>query len=188
LKEDIMTSNVSKLVLAATALALPIQASAQECMKPNEAQALMIYAMPDVLDGVIKQCQPHLSTTGFIAKSGGDFVARYRTGSEASWPLAKIAFFKFAGKDATLSAMRGMPDSLLKGLISFGITTKATNDISSDDCGTVERLLEALAPLPPANTATVIAIAMEMGASKRSTKGKNDLSICPAMVPATASK
>lgn len=182
-----MSKRFSKLVVTAASLAIPVQVSAQECIQPAEAQALMHFAMPDVLDGVMKQCQPHLAPTGFVAKSGAGMVARYRDGSDAKWPLAKTAFFKIAGKDATGMTMKAMPDSVLKGLISFGITAKATNEISSDNCGRVERLMEALSPLPPENTATVITLLLEIGAPKDS-KGKSDLSICPASSATTASK
>lgn len=177
----------SKLVLATACLAVPVQASAQECLQPAEAQALMQFAMPDLLDGVIKQCQPHLAPSGFATKSGATMVARYRNGSDSKWPLAKTAFFKIAGKDSSVLAMKAMPDTVLKGLITFGITAKATNEIGSDECGTFERLIEVLSPLPPENTALLVTLLLELGAQKGD-KSKADLRICPPISTATASK
>jgi hypothetical protein len=188
MREIFVAKCYSRLALFAACVAVPVQVSAQECVQPAEAQALMQFAMPDILEGIMKQCQAHLTPTGFVAKSGATMVTRYRIGSDAKWPLAKTAFFKIAGKDSSGLAMQAMPDSVLKGLITFGVTAKATNEISSDDCGKVERLMEALSPLPPENTASVITLILEIGSSKNE-KGNGGLKMCTATsAAATASK
>ncbi len=183
-----MRSIKIKLVLATVLIVLPIQASAQRCVSGAEATAFMSFAMPDVLDGVLQQCRPHLAVSGYFSKSGAGLVEKYRSGQDAHWPVARTAFFKIADGDPGVASLKIMPDSVVKPLVSFGATAKATNEIRSDDCSKIERMVEALAPLPPESMATVVSALLEIAATRSNRKAGNGLTICAAAAPVTASK
>lgn len=183
-----MRSIKVKLGLFAALIAFPVQASAGRCVTAAEANAFMSFAMPDVLDGVLQQCRSHVAVTGFFSKSGAGLVEKYRRGQDSHWPGAKAAFFKIADNDPGVASLKIMPDSVVKPLVSFGATAKATNEIKSDDCGKIERMVEAMAPLPPENTATIVSALLEIAATRSTNKAANGLAICAPSAPVTASK
>ncbi len=189
------SGNLTRYVLMLAAVALPTQAiAAESCVTAAEAQSIMTAVIPDVLDGVMKQCAPSLTSAGFFKKSGPAMVSNYRAAGDKAWPDARKAFFKMSGNDKSMATLNALPDEMVKSLISIGIASAMADDIKPTDCPKVERVVEALSPLPPANTATLIGVFMEMGAS-RSTEGKSTkgFKICPsnpapAPAPTTASK
>jgi hypothetical protein len=182
-----------QFALALTAVALPTQAiAAEQCVTAAEAQNIMTAVIPDVLDGMMKQCAPSVPAKGFFKTSGPALVSRYRVSGDKAWPEARKAFFKMAGNDKSMATLSALPDDMVKGLISIGISSAMADDIKPADCPKVERVVEALAPLPPENTATLIGVFMEMGANRsaegKSTKGFKICPTSPAPTPTTASK
>jgi hypothetical protein len=187
------SGNLAQCALMLAAVALPTHAiAAESCVTAAEAQSIMTAVIPDVLDGVMKQCAPSLTSTGFFKKSGPGMVSRYRVSGDKAWPEARKAFFKMSGNDKSMATLNALPDDMVKGLISIGIASAMADDIKPTDCPKVERVVEALAPLPPENTATLIGVFMEMGASRSAdSKSPKGFKICPANsapTPTTASK
>lgn len=189
LKGSIMGfKHLTRLPLAFAAFALPAQAiAAEQCLTPVEAQSMMNAFMPDLLDGVIKQCAPSVPKAGFFAKSGEALVARYRAVGDKSWPAAKKVFLKMAGGDKSMTTLSALPDDMIKALVSVGISTSIAGDIKPQDCGAVERIVEALSPLPPENTSTLVGVFIEMDANKKGKgKAKSGFDICPSTPPLLA--
>ena len=64
-----------------------------------------------------------------------------------------------------------MIDAVMEGMVS--------QQIPVERCATIDRVVRLLAPLPPANTADLIALAVGLGA--KSGKAKvGSFSVCPA--------
>jgi hypothetical protein len=186
------SNHLGRVTLVLAAVCLPVHAmAAEQCLTPFEAQGMMTSVMPDILDGLMKQCAPSLQSTGFFAKSGGAMVSRYRVAGDKSWPVARKAFFKMIGSDKSTATLSALPDEMIKSLVSIGISSKIADDIKPQDCSKVERAVEALSPLPPENIASLIGVVVEMDADKPA-KGKSALNICPSASPlpskSTASK
>lgn len=172
-------------ILALTAFSLPATAVAQtemKCITATEAQNLISFALPDILSGVINQCKPQLAPSAFMMTSGPSLVARYQEKADVAWPNAKIAMMKMIGDDALLSSV---PDQVIKGLLTAGIASSVGKDIKPKDCVTIDRVAEALAPLPPQNASNLIGVFLEMQSNKPKTGSKAPvLNICSAITAA----
>jgi hypothetical protein len=166
----------STALLAPLALALaPIAAQATEppCLTATEFTALSSYALPSIITGTTERCAAALPADAWLRRNGGQLAARYAAGKPAAWPAAKAAFFKFA------NLLKSLPDSSLQPMVDALISGMIGQQLPADRCGAIDRLVRLLAPLPPENTAELIAVAAGLGAKTgRARLGK--FSICPA--------
>lgn len=133
-------------------------ASAEGCLSEAELGGLVGYALPSVLDGAMKACKPHLSTTGFFATRGTTFAGQYAARKDANWPVAKNAFLKLGGsKDASLnSTLKALPDNALQPFVEAMVSEMVGGEIKPDQCTAIERGVRILSPLPAENTAELI--------------------------------
>lgn len=168
----------------ALALALPAMATAQtatQCLTPKEAQALITFALPDIITSVSSKCTPSLGTDGYLTRSGADLATRYRTAAAPNWPMAKQAIRKFVGTDTDL--FQSLPDDALKGFFGAGVSTAIVKDIKPEQCSDIDRVMKVLSPLPPENMSQLVGIVLEMSArppaQAAARKTKAPFSICP---------
>lgn len=155
----------SKRLLAVMGMAAIAQAQVAQaatapapCLSENEVTALVGYALPSVIDGTMKSCRPHLSTDGYFATRGSEFVGRYAARKNANWPLAKSAFLKLgAGRDDKMADTIGkLPDEAVQPFVEGMVSEMVGSEIKPDQCTAIERGVRLLAPLPPENTAELV--------------------------------
>ena len=171
--------------IAAIALILtPFAAQAAEppCLTSSEFTALSSYALPSIITGTTERCATTLPSDAWLRRNGSQLAARYAVGKPAAWPSAKAAFFKIGGATANADAtnlLKSLPDSSLQPMVDALISGMIGQQLPPDRCGPINRLVQLLAPLPPENTAELIALAAGLGAKSRRAKVGN-FSICPA--------
>lgn len=172
------------LTTAACALiALPGVAQAAEtpCLQPAEFASLAGYALPSLINGTAKRCSTTLGPQAYLNQSGKDLASRYAQNKGANWPGAKAAFLKLsAQKDASANQIIAtLPDNTLQQMLDGVMEGLASQQIPVERCGTIDSFVRLLAPLPPANTAELIALAVGLGA--KSGKAKvGSINMCPA--------
>jgi len=172
----------AKVVLLALAL-LPGTARASEppCLTAGEFTSLAGYALPSVIGGTVQRCSTALPADAFLKRSGGELAQRYAANKAGNWPEAKAVFFKLGGTGnaEAANAMRTLPDTTLQLMLDGLIEGMVAQNLPSDRCGAVDRVVRLLSPLPPENTAELIALAAGLGA--KSGKAKvGAFSLCPA--------
>jgi hypothetical protein len=161
-----MISMISRkwLMAAATAaIALqPIAASAQApCITEDEVSAMAIYSVPTLVQAVRTRCASQLSPSGFLARRGTSFVARY-TGLQTSvWPRAKSGLLKYAaskarGAQQNLQMFNSLPDNAVRPLLDALILQEASARIQPRHCAGIERVIAAAAPIEPQIAGTLI--------------------------------
>ena len=168
-------------ILGASLLAiLPGAAqAAAPCLTPAEASSLAAYALPAAINGTTKRCAPTLAPTSFLRQGGGELASRYAARKTQSWPAAKAAFFKIGGdgKDESTAMLRGLPDASLQQMLDAIIEGMVAQEIPTQRCGEIDRVVSLLAPLPAQNTADLIAVVL--GIAGKSGKAQSDkFSIC----------
>ena len=129
----------------------------------------------------MRRCGPALGPDAYLRKSGSELSARYAERKAANWPGAKAAFLKLsAAKDDDASKLlRTLPDPSLQQMIDAVMEGMVSQQSPVERCATIDRVVRLLAPLPPANTADLIALAVGLGA--KSGKAKiGSFSVCPA--------
>jgi hypothetical protein len=152
-----------RAALAAAVLAMPATAIAQAaekpCIEPAEAQALLTFMLPGAFDALSDQCRTALPADAVLSRSGKLLAARYRPEADAAWPMAKQAF----GKMSDAAILKLLDDATLKKLVSAGIAGELPKQVKTKDCGTVDRFVAALEPLPARNVAMLLGALIEVG-------------------------
>ncbi len=171
--------------LAAVTLAVsPVvaQAAEQPCLTAAEFNSLASYALPSLITGTTERCGQTLPADAWLRRNGSDLAARYTTRKSAGWPAAKAAFLKFGGTSGNAEAnnlLRSLPDASLQPIFDTVIAGLVSQKMPTERCGTVDRVLRLLSPLPPENTAELIALVVGLGAKSGGTK-VGAFSLCPA--------
>jgi len=170
--------------LAAIALSVaPGIAMAAEpaCLTSAEFTALSSYALPNISTGAAQRCAATLPADAFLKRSGDSLARRYADGKPAAWPAAKAAFLKMggAGNPDALNLIKSLPDATLQQLVDTTIQGIIAQRLPTEQCGMVDRVTRLLSPLPPENTAELIALAAGLG-SRSGTAKVGSLRICAA--------
>ncbi|PAX09602.1 hypothetical protein [Sphingomonas lenta] len=167
------------LAALAVLLASPAQAQRQACVTTPEAEALALVAMPTIIRETGRVCATRLPATSLVRRSAGPFIAKYDAAADQAWPQAKAAVGKLA-----LGLADGLLDSdFARPVLVSLIAPQLVGRIQQSDCGTIDRLVTQLEPLPPRNTASVIVTSLSYLKAQRA-KGQRvdvpDLPLCPA--------
>lgn len=155
-------------LVAAALLALPQVALAAEpvCLTPREFTAISTYALPSVITGAERTCATMLPEDAFLRRNGADLAARYAQGKDRAWPEAKAAFLRVSGANdpgaGRLFAL--MPDDSLQDVADAAFVGIIAGQIKPGSCAAIDRVVSLLSPLPPENTAELIALAAGLGA------------------------
>lgn len=154
-------------------------AQAQQCLTEREMSGLAAFALPSVMSGTMKTCRPHLAAGGFFAAEGESLLQRYAAGKAAAWPAARAAFLKLGGKQGDMQdTIARLPDEALQPFAEAIVADMVGTSIKPAQCGTIERAARLLAPLPPENTAQLIAFIVA-AVNKPKPGKKADIPICP---------
>lgn len=173
-----LISLTAALLLAAPGIA---QAAEPPCLTAGEFTSLAGYTLPSIIKGASERCGPTLGADAFLRSGGRDLATRYAGQKNRHWPGAKAAFLKISssgGQEAD-KLLRGMPDTSLQGILDATMEGMIAQQIQPERCGTIDRVVRLLSPLPPENTAELIALAVGLGAkTDKARVGK--FSICKA--------
>lgn len=167
-----------KRIAAALALAsLPAQAVAAEapCLTEREVRGLILYAMPDIIEQGGGSCAAVLPADSYIARSRADLLARYRAAAPPA-SVARTGIARMAGVPEDRFA--ALDDKALHALVAAGLSSAMAKGIKTGDCRIVSDVLEQLAPLPPANIASLLVIALREAGRKPDRKDANPFHIC----------
>lgn len=160
-----MASAATKAFIGAAALALPAQTvhAQQQCFSQDEVSAAFIYAMPGVIEGVTTRCSASLSDGGFLPRQGKAMAARYTAQQNAAWPKARSALLKIVtnaskagNSNGALGMLSQIPGETMRPLVDALIVQEAANRTETAQCGKVDKLAAALAPLDPNDAANLL--------------------------------
>lgn len=157
------------------------QAAEPPCLTAAEFTALSTYSLPSIIAGTQQRCAATLGPNAWLSRNGAQLSQRYSSAKPAAWPRAKAAFIKLgsASGDNAINAVKSLPDDKLQPIADTLIEGMIGQQIPTNRCATIDRMVRLLAPLPPENTAELIALAAGLGsASGRGRVGS--VSICPA--------
>lgn len=170
---------LAALAAAAALLAAPAAAQPRPCLTAPEAESLALVALPDIIAQTGQVCASRLPSASLIRRGQGPLIAKYQAAADAAWPAAQGAIAKLSNPAATLLLQSEYARPVLTSLI----TPLIVGRIALADCGTIDRLVTQLEPLPPRNTAGVIVTVLQYLKADRARGGKSDvpdLPLCPA--------
>jgi hypothetical protein len=170
---------------AAAFLVQPQLAAAQQaCLAEDEVSAMAVYAVPGMVRAMQLTCAAGLSQDGWLARDGGALASRYSGMQGRVWPKAKAALLKVVNGRAsaqgidpqaaqTLALVANLPDENVRPLVDALIVQQVSAKIPVADCGKIERVMAAIAPIEPEVAGTLIAATAGLFADKAPL-------ICPA--------
>ena len=155
---------------------VPGLASAAEpiCLTQAEATSLVAYALPQAINGTAKRCSAVLPAGAFLRQHGSELATRYAGQKDKYWPQAKPAFIKTLGADGGDAAnlTRSLPDDSLRQLADVFVEGLVSQRIALKSCDKLDLAIDLLSPLPPENTAGLIALTMEVASTAEPQVGK----------------
>lgn len=147
------------------------------CVSEAEAEAVTLALAPSLLRQVSDLCARNLPDTAFLRTEGRAMIGRYEAASREAMPAAGAAIARIIGPRAEALGNSEMLAPLMVGLIAPSIV----GEVKPDSCPVIDQVLADLAPLPPANTASLLVTLVEFGAAKRKAQGKAfPFEFCPA--------
>jgi len=166
---------LSTLALVST----PVAAQPRPCLTNAEAETLALVALPDIIGQTGQVCAARLPAASLIRRQQGPLIAKYQAAADAAWPAAQRVIAKLSNPAATLLLQSEYARPVLTSLV----TPLIVGRIDLADCGTIDRLVTLLEPLPPRNTAGVIVTVLQYLKADKARGGKAsvpDLPLCPA--------
>ncbi len=154
--------------ISATLAVAPGIASAAEppCLTPAEFTSVATYGLPSVIKGAGARCAATLPTDAFLRTKAGALSDRYAQKKAEAWPGAKGVFLKMstATNPQAADLIKSLPDTSLQPMVDGLVEGLVGQQLPTERCGIVDRLVRLLAPLPPESTAELIALAAGIGA------------------------
>ncbi|KQM13046.1 hypothetical protein [Novosphingobium sp. Leaf2] len=155
---------------------LPTAAMAAEpvCLTKAEATSLVAYALPQAINGTAKRCAASLPATAFLRTRGPALAARYAGQKDRYWPRAKPALLRtLAAQDAgSARTMASLPDESLRQIADVFVEGFVSQRIAVRSCKSLDLAIDLLSPLPPENTAGLIALTLDVAGSADPRFGK----------------
>jgi hypothetical protein len=186
-----MTVSVHRIAAGLALFAMPATAqaqAAQTCVTRTEAHSLVQFVLPDLITGIRDKCAAAPGGGGFLKASGASLAQRYRPGSLQAWAKAKPVALRLSGDMSKLLAT--LPDDAMKKLAGNYVGGTVTKEFPAENCAPIDRVMEAVAPLPAENMAMLMVTLLDwQGKAAAPVAGKQaGLKICSLEpVPATIS-
>lgn len=165
--------------LAAAALIASPAAAQRPCLTGPEAESLALVALPEIIRETGRVCEAQLPEASLIRRAEGPLIAKYQAAADRAWPAARSAIVKLSDPAVSLLLQSEYARPVLTSLIVPQIVGR----IDLADCGTIDRLVTLLEPLPPRNTAGVVVTVLQYLKADEARGGGTsvpDLPICPA--------
>lgn len=166
-------------LLAALALLATPATAQRRCVTDAEAESLALVALPEIIRDTGRVCAARLPATSLIARPGSDLIARYQAAADQAWPAAKQAIGQLS--DPAVEML--LQSDYARPVIASVVVPQIVGRIDLADCGTIDRLVTQIAPLPPKNTASVVVTVLRYVQADRARAGKAgvpQLPLCPA--------
>lgn len=167
--------------LAALALVATPATAQIRCITTPEAEAMALVAMPDILHETGKLCASRLPARSLLRGDTTPLVARYQVEADRAWPTVQSAIVKLSDPmvDVLLQSQYARP------MLTTLIVPLIVGRIAVEDCGTIDRLVTLLEPLPPRNTAGIVVVTLRYLKTEQAKGGKvavPDLPLCQEQV------
>jgi hypothetical protein len=162
--------------------------TAQTCVTRAEAHSLVQFVLPELITGIRDKCAAAPGGGGFLKASGATLAQRYKPGSLLAWPKAKPVALRLSGDMSKL--LSSLPDDAMKKLAGNYVGGTVTKEFPAENCAPIDRVMEAVAPLPAENMAMLMVTLLDwQGKAAPPVAGKQaGLKICSLEpVPATLS-
>lgn len=166
------------ITVAASLVASPVAAQ-QRCISSSEAEAMTLVALPEIIRQTGVVCTTQLPSTSIVRRASSPLLDRYETEATRAWPTARAAIVKLS--DPAVDALLG--SDFARPLLTTLLVPQLVGRIAVSDCGTIDRLVTLLEPLPPRNTAGIVVATLQYLKAEKAKGSKievPEIPLCPA--------
>jgi len=166
-------------VVAAALLAAPPAAAQTPCVTGAEAESMALVALPEIIRQTGQLCAAALPATSLVRQPASAMLSRYQAEADRAWPRVRAAIVKLS--DPMVDTL--LQSTFARPLLTSLLVPQLVGRIATKDCGTIDRLVTLLEPLPPRNTAGVIVTTLQYLKAEKARGGTvtvPDLPLCPA--------
>ncbi|TCP37467.1 hypothetical protein [Sphingomonas sp. BK235] len=160
-------------------LAAPPAAAQDRCLSSTDAESIALVALPEIIRDAGRVCAA-LPASSLLRKSDSALLQKYDREADRAWPAARTAIAKLSDPAVELLLLSDYARPMLTSLFAPQITGR----IQPGDCGTLDRLVTLLEPLPARNTAGIVVATLQYLKAEKN-KGKRDaipdLPVCAAV-------
>ncbi|HEX8301790.1 hypothetical protein [Sphingomonas sp.] len=149
---------VAPIALLATMSHAAQTVKQDQCLTADEASAMFTSVAPGLLRSASEACASALPAGAYLRDRGAALADRYSAPAAAAKPLAMVALNKIAGGESATPEMFDMITGSMIGALAAG-------QIKPKDCISINRVVELLDPLPPANMAGLVVAILELSAA-----------------------
>ena len=169
-----------KIIAALSAIALIASPAVAQprCITGPEAESPTLVAMPDIIRETGRVCATQLPAASLIRRQSSALLDRYQTEADRAWPAARAAIVKLS--DPAVDAL--LDSDFARPLLTTLLVPQIVGRIAPRDCGTIDRLVALLEPLPPRNTAGIVVETLRYLKSQKARGGAisvASLPLCP---------
>ena len=150
-----------KALLILSLLAAPVAAQ-RPCLTQGEAESIALVALPEIIRQTGATCTA-LPATSLVRQPDSAMLRRYDGEADRAWPAARQAVVKLS--NATADAL--LQSEFARPLLTTLLVPLIVGRIAAKDCGTIDRLVTALEPLPPRNTAAIVLTTLQYLAAQK---------------------
>jgi hypothetical protein len=143
---------------SATAADAQMQLPTGACLQRAEAEAVTVFVLPTLVEGVARKCRASLPATATLTNQVTTLSARYRADAAAAWPKARDAFARLA--DPSIAELFG--EDLTRTMIETSVTSLIIERVAVKDCGRIDQAVDALMPLPARNVGKLVTMAADL--------------------------
>lgn len=156
------------LLLAAPATAAP------PCLPRADAQAIVGWALPALVESAARRCAPSLGADAYLPRSGTALAQRWRATSTADPARARAALGRITG--AALPGAIGQ--ALAQQVDESAIADALLDQVVPKECARLDRAIGLVAPLPEPAVAGLVTLIVEIAAD--SDRAELPFRICAA--------
>jgi len=146
-------------LLAASSTAMA-QTQERPCISPAQNEALVAYALPDLIGALETRCASSLPAKAFLGARSDALQKKLRPQADRAWPRARDTAQSLAGTRLPVDTRF---ESVAKAALAPAAAAMIARSFDAGRCQVADRLLAKLAPLPPENLAGVMALFVELG-------------------------
>ena len=163
---------LTKCILAISVLATVMQpqSSKTPCLTDAEATDIFMVIGPEALRAMREKCAAVLPADATLLQPTSSLNEGFRAAGAEAWPRALPSVVRLM--QASGEKVSAEESNMSRAAFSVGIAGMLKDMIKPEDCGSANRLLTLLQPLPPSNIAGILLEFIHIDLRNDARKGK----------------
>jgi hypothetical protein len=163
---------IANMTAAALLLVQAVPAQPQSCVAARDVGDMAVVVAPHLIEALAARCGQYAGSAPFVGSDAGrQLASRFRAEAGTASAGAIRAIQGLAGANFPAN----VPDRLVLAFVG-PVVADEIGALSAERCRAADRMIAALAPLPPANVGELVATLITLAPPEN----RRGLRVCPA--------